>query len=158
MSGTYIVFSLILYSCSSLFFSLLCSYLELSDWNLKDAVQSAKEDSEWEHDIDDGLQAGQQIRITMKNKGLFPCTLLGIQPGWCSRSSSKSGKNTNDNNSKICKVNDHPEEEEEERKPKPAKVKVHNLPAIATKTVQPQDLYRAAPQHNNFGFELKSLR
>lgn len=31
------------------------------------------------------------------------------------------------------------------------------IPAICTKSVQPQDLYKAAPQHDNYGVELKSV-
>ena len=32
-----------------------------------------------------------------------------------------------------------------------------NVPAIATKSVNPQDVYKASPQHNQFGVELQTL-
>ena len=41
-------------------------YLELADWVLEDAIQSAKDDFEWE----DGQQEqGQQTRASTRSKG-----------------------------------------------------------------------------------------
>ena len=41
-----------------------CSYLELADWVLEDAMQAAKEDREWEKTEQDDLKAGE-IRIRL---------------------------------------------------------------------------------------------
>lgn len=42
----------------------------------------------------------------------------------------------------------------------PQKMVVYSdgVPAIATKTVRPQDVYNAAPQHNGYGVELKCIK
>jgi hypothetical protein len=57
------------------------SYLELADWELKEALQSAKEDREWEKEESQGneLKAGQiGVRINF-NGGQPLLNLKGIE-------------------------------------------------------------------------------
>jgi len=135
------------------------AYLELSDWDLKDAIQSANEDNEWERDVGPAkLQAGQiRITVTKSKKGLISCckTRLqgaGIQPK--RDSTSGMAKSAGDDGKDQEKVVERPAPQKLQRQPI---IREEDLPAIATKTVKPQDLYRAAPQHDSFGVELQSL-
>ena len=108
-----------------------CSYLELADWVLEDAMQAAKEDREWEKTEQDDLKAGE-IRIRIKH-GKIPMGYFkgaGIQ---------------------------QKEMKEETILDKSKVVPTTNVPAIATKSVNPQDVYKASPQHNQFGVELQTL-
>lgn len=123
--------------------------MELSDWSLKEAIRSAKDDGEWEREMDHFSLRSGEIRITPKlNKGIpvgFDTKGAGIQPGAVvgrklqatevSSSESKSSKSY--------------------KPPTPTSYKA--VPAIATKTVQAQDVYMAIPQHNNFGVEMQPL-
>jgi hypothetical protein len=137
------------------------AYLELADWDLKDAVQSAKEDREWETESERGneyveedegqnpetkekaLKSGQiGIKVVDFQGGIPIFNLKGT--GFPSL--PKSTKNPGD------EINIS---ENDGRK---GKVVVHkHPPAIATKSVSPQDLYNAAPQHDAFGVELQAL-
>jgi len=127
------------------------AYLELADWDLKDALQSAKEDREWEkEDVqNDELKSGQ-IGVNIKFKGGKPLLdLKGI---------GKSTKNVLTRMKEEITL----EREDEDQKPKKAEVKqitkiYSSLPAIATKSVMAEDLFNAADQHNNFGFEMKPI-
>jgi len=107
--------------------------LELGDWDLKEALRSMKEDREWQKDdmSPDDLKAGQiGIKVDFKN-GSPKLRLKGV------------GKST-----------DHSPEQTESRQ----KVKVHRMaPAIESKSVLPEDLCNAAPQHGTVGVELKTL-
>lgn len=92
------------------------AYLELADWDLKEAIRSMKEDSEWQKDDadDDDLKAGQ-IGININFKGGRPMLRLK----GAGQSSNRQGAKTKQNQ----------------------KVVVHSkLPAIATKSVLPEDL------------------
>ena len=126
----------------------------MSDWNLNEAIQSAKEDNEWERDVDSAalsaksLQPGQ-IRLTVKKKGVFACTLRGAG---ISRNSSSTTDDAEKEDTKGGKPADASSAKNEKKK-----IMVHDLPSIATKSVKPQDVYRAAPQHESFGVELQSL-
>jgi len=92
------------------------AYLELADWDLKEALRSMKEDREWQKDdmSPDDLKAGQiGIKVDFKN-GSPKLRLKGV------------GKTT-----------DHSQQKKESRK----KVKVHRMaPAIESKSVLPEDL------------------
>ncbi|CAJ1930481.1 unnamed protein product [Cylindrotheca closterium] len=109
------------------------AYLELADWDLKEALKSLKEDREWQKDdmSPDDLKAGQiGIKVDFKN-GAPQLSLKG------------AGKST-DTSSSIT----------ESRQ----KVEVHRMaPAIESKSVLPEDLCNAAPQHGTVGVELKTL-
>lgn len=100
------------------------SYLELADWELKEALQSAKEDREWEKEegTEDGLKSGQ-IGININfNGGKTLLNLKGI-----GRSPKKSEK-----------AQDSPPKAKQ-------KVVVHSHPpAIETKSVLTQDLFNVS--------------
>lgn len=107
------------------------SYLELADWVLEDALQSAKDDREWEKAELDGLKAGE-IRIRIKH-GKVPIGFFkgaGIQQ-------KEMKEETNPNRKDVMPTT--------------------NVPAIATKSVNPKDIYKASPQHNQFGVELQTF-
>mmetsp|Transcript_2876 Transcript_2876/g.7897 ORF Transcript_2876/g.7897 Transcript_2876/m.7897 type:complete len:427 (+) Transcript_2876:114-1394(+) len=128
-------------------------YLELADWKVKDALKSAKEDLEWEvggdgdYDSDETkrLKAGQ-IGIKVGFNGSIPTfNLLGTGHSSSSQLLMKK-KHKIASNGKS------------ERFPEKERVVVHSRPpAIATKSVLAEDLYNAAPQHDSYGFELKTL-
>ena len=111
--------------------------MELADWVLKDAVRSAKDDGEWEREMDSCSLRSGEIRIVMNmEKGIpmgFATQGAGIQP------LSKEG------------------EKKKQETAKPKVTAYEDIPAIATKTVKAQDIYQAAPQHASFGVELKPL-
>ena len=133
------------------------AYLELADWELKDALQSAKEDQEWEnsaegYDNEDGeykvnnLKSGQ-IGIRVGFKGSIPTFNLTGTGHILSKSlisKKEEGIYDDEGDSSTTK--------------KKEKVVIHTRPpAIATKSVLAEDLYNAAPQHNSYGLELKPL-
>jgi LysM repeat protein len=133
------------------------AYLELADWELKDALQSAKEDQEWEnsaegYDNEDGeykvnnLKSGQ-IGIRVGFNGSIPTFNLTGTGHILSKSfisKKKESLDDDEGNSSTTK--------------KKEKVVVHTRPpSIATKSVLAEDLYNAAPQHNSYGLELKPL-
>jgi hypothetical protein len=157
-------------------------YLELADWILQDAIRSAKEDHEWEREMDDStvLRSGQ-IRITMDNKrGCLYTQGAGINKrNTSTQQQQQQGKETNaastndtafaaTSSSVAARVKEGSEDcagggaapgdsvtslyARGVTTPKPGVI-----PAIATKSAQPEDLYRASTQHANFGVELKSL-
>lgn len=105
------------------------SYLELADWDLKDAVRSARDDVEWEQDMDgcNSWRSGE-IRITPHLHNGVPCGFATVGAGL-------------------------PQARKQEAKVTP----VQDIPSIATKTVRAQDVYLAAPQHSNFGVELQPM-
>jgi len=125
-------------------------YLELGDWDLKEALQSAREDKEWEQDIDTCALKSGEIRITMNMKG-------GVPVGFATQGAGLSGNK---------------EKKEEEAKA------VKELPRIASKCSDSDDLVnvsapsrrekrytrnlthltQAASEHGNFGVELKPIR
>lgn len=118
-------------TCGLSVLTFVLSYLELADWVLEDALQAAKEDREWEKTDQDDLKAGE-IRIRIKH-GEVPVGYFkgaGIQQ----------------------------KEIKEEATPDKTKlVPTTNVPAIATKSVSPQDVYKASPQHNQFGVEMQPI-
>ena len=208
----------------------ITSYLELSDWELKGAIQSAKEDVEWEHEMEgadtnqSSLKSGE-IRITSSQDGGLQAQGAGIQRSgstcrskntknnntpvtptapkttpttttstvdrlgrffWKNSSSSSApgnrivispvvsndeGDNNNNNNNAS---NQEQEQDETRRKNRnnnnddedkgeasatkgPAPIVYSPIPAIATKSAQPHDIYQATPQHGSYGVELKPV-
>jgi hypothetical protein len=131
-------------------FSFINSYLELADWVLQDAIKSAREDGEWERDMN-VLKSGE-IRITLE-RGVAPKWQgAGIQPkkttpppvlSTVQSGEEETNKDEADETALPCK----------KKQPLPKK----HVPAIATKTVKAQDVYQAVPQHDAFGVELQSL-
>lgn len=110
-----------------------CRYLELADWELKEALQSAKEDQEWEKEEAQGedLKSGQ-IGVRINFTGGKPLlNLKGI------------GKSTKD--ALIGKKKDKTDVEKSDRPQPKEKVVIYSVPpAIATKTVMTQDLFNVS--------------
>jgi hypothetical protein len=92
------------------------SYLEMADWDLEDAIQTAKDDCDWEHE-DVESSPNNSIRITVKWKDGIPMDLQAIGAGL------------------------KPQPPSVPTRPIP----VDGLSAIAIKTVRPQDLYQVRP-------------
>ena len=101
---------------------------------LQDAIRSAREDGEWEREMDNFSLRSGEIRITPKmSKGIpigFDTHGAGIQPATPKKAKS-------DQKAQVTSYK--------------------SVPAIATKTVKAQDVYMAVPQHNSFGVELQPL-
>ncbi|KAL3902953.1 MAG: hypothetical protein SGILL_010633, partial [Bacillariaceae sp.] len=143
------------------------AYLELADWELKDAVNSAKEDREWES-ADEGVEVdgeydsynekqslkSGQIGIKVKfRKGIPTFDLRGTGFPKFGKKSKKSGSSSS-SSSNSSSDNEKSDGEKEKKE----KVIIYKRPpAIATKSVLAQDLYNAAPQDGAFGFELKPI-
>lgn len=95
-----------------------------------DAVRSAKEDREWEREMETSspLKSGQ-IRITMNMKGGVPVAFstegAGIQP----KSSPARDKKQETPPSKPLKL-----------------IPITDIPSIATKTVNAEDIYKVREQ------------
>ena len=142
------------------------AYLELADWELKDAVKSAKDDREWDS-ADEGLEVDDeygaytekqnlksgQIGIKVKfRKGIPTFDLRGT--GFPSfKTKKKAGS------SSIGSSSDYSDSEKSDgEKSQKEKVIIYKRPpAIATKSVLAQDLYNAAPQDGAFGVELQPI-
>lgn len=117
------------------------SYLELADWELKDAVRSARDDREWDKEIDANVLKSGQIRLTLSKESGFRAQGAGI-PRY-----------------KQASIPEECEEPIAVEKPTVVKPLPRSaIPAIATKTIKAEDMYNAAPQHNNYGVELKELK
>jgi hypothetical protein len=115
------------------------SYLELADWELHDALQSAKEDREWEtEEVIDDFKGGQ-IGVKLNFSGGKPfLKLRGIGRGSIKKKD-------------VTPAPNKPEESkvplESTTKPKKTKQKavIHSkLPSIATKSVYAEDLYKVS--------------
>jgi hypothetical protein len=111
--------------------------LELADWILADAIQSAREDNEWEHNAGNNpngnLRAGE-IRVMM-NVQKHP-------------------------DGPILKFSAQGAGYSPKRKQGPSKTTTTPIvayDAVAVKTVKQEDIHNVAPQHNSFGVELQSL-
>ena len=158
----------------------------MSNWNLKDALQSAKEDVEWEHgvfvsDDDEDLKAGE-IRIHRRGNNLnvkgagFVVSKL-VQSGMKqvgklvsssvadATTTGSSKKEDNTAETKAVKTirtpritDDENDTFDKKNGPQTKKTVVyHSLPAIASKSALPQDLLEASPQHEAFGVELQDM-
>jgi hypothetical protein len=104
--------------------------LELADWVLKDARRSAKEDGEWEREMENFSLRSGEIRITSKVK-------KGILVGLETRGAGIHSPTQKPKKTQVTPYAEHP--------------------SISTKTVTAQDIYSAVPQHNNFGVEMQSF-
>jgi len=133
-------------------------YLELADWELKEAVKARKEDQEWEtgrdgeFDTDDQIKTlkSGQIGIKVGFNGKIPTFNL---TGTGHSSSIKLAKKT-----KKAEIDDNSESFLKEELLEEEQVVVHKRPpAIASKSVRAEDLYNSAYQHDSYGFELKDL-
>ena len=116
-------------------------YLELADWNLKDAIRSAREDNEWEKELpNEKLRAGE-IRVMM-NVQSHPETghLLNFSAqgaGYASRISEEDGEE--------CKTNEI------------TSLKPVDPNMVNAKSVKVEDVHAVSPTHNSFGVEMQSL-
>jgi len=129
------------------------AYLELADWELKDALKSAKEDREWESDGDGDYNEDNQIKSLKSGQ-------IGIKVGFNGKFPTFNLTGTGHlSSSKLpMKKSERDCEDIIQRFRKKEQVVVHSRPpAIASKTVLAQDLYNAAPQHESYGFELQPL-
>jgi hypothetical protein len=113
-------------------------YLELADWVLDDAAQSAREDCEWEKDWDaSSLKAGE-IRITSTG-GQLDAQGAGIKKG------------------PVVVSEDDESDETVMIKPLPQLTPSDAIPAIASKTAKAHDIYVAQQGQGVFGVEMRSL-
>ena len=119
-----------------------CRYLELADWNLKHALRSAKEDNDWEREMDDNSLKSGEIRIKVTSAGYFNARGAGITPTARDATSPSSSSPPTTPAKKRTPV-------------KP--ISKAAIPAIASKTVKAEDVVNAAAQHDNFGVELSTL-
>jgi hypothetical protein len=86
----------------------------MADWDLEDAIQTAKDDCDWEHEDVESSPNSNNIRITVKWKDGIPMDLQATGAGL------------------------KPQPPSVPTRPIP----IDGLTAIATKTVRPQDLYQ----------------
>jgi len=116
------------------------AYLELADWNLEDAITSAKEDGEWEQKEQVKDSSGQiHMSFDVKNgiESQFHTRGAGMAP--------RTDKTTR-----------------QAAPPVPPKASF-NLPVVndegfmASKTVKPEEMYKVAHQHDSFGVEMQTL-
>lgn len=107
--------------------------MELADWSLSDALQSAREDLEWNSTKattnDERLKSGQ-IRMTWKQAATGFLDLTARGAGLVRRTVG--------------------EEKEDDGGVTPVSTK-----AVAAKRVQ--DMHAVADQHNSFGMEMQSI-
>ena len=109
---------------------------------MKKALRSAKEDNEWEREMDDNSLKSGEIRITMNSEG-FRARGAGIPVSPSTNAASDE-------------TSSPPATPPKKRTPvKP--ISKAAIPAIASKTVKAKDVVNAAEQHDNFGVELSTL-
>ena len=132
------------------------AYLELADWDLHDALQSAKEDREWETDDDvngenvDG-DGGSEKKARLKSGQ------IGIKVGFRRGIPVFKMKGAGHSKKKGEEEEDSSDSSSNESNKKEKIVIYKQAPAIETKSVLAEDLYNAAPQHEVYGFELKPI-
>jgi hypothetical protein len=106
--------------------------LELADWNLKDAIKSAKDDREWEKEIDhQSSHKSGEIRIAVNMRE-------GVPVGFATKGAG------------IV-----PTQPKETAQKEPAATTTRNIQTTPNMNVQ--DVFEAMSQHNNFGVEMKAL-
>lgn len=127
-------------------------YLELADWELKEALKAAKEDREWEKGVDGEYDGDVQNKSLKSGQ-------IGIKVGFNGRIPTFNLTGTGHSpSSKLKQRNKDSSKDKVENSSKTEQVVVHSRPpAIATKSVLAEDLYNAAHQHDSYGFELKAL-
>lgn len=107
-------------------------YLELSDWNLRDACQSAREDNDWETDLKkQGKLRSGEIRVMMNVQQHPDGPFISFQAQGAGYSPSKKKQNP---------------------QIKPVSYETGNA-----KAVKIEDIHSAAPQHNSYGVEMQAL-
>jgi hypothetical protein len=114
-------------------------YLEQADWVLEDAMQSAWEDSEWKEEDVKGQKTGGDIciKVSMKN---------GVPVGFRAQGAGDTvpyGKFDNGRMESVASGVDMTIYEE--------------VPTSVSKNMSSDDLFKAAPQHNAFGVEMKDI-
>lgn len=108
--------------------------MELADWNLKDAIKSAKDDREWDKEIDcQSSHKSGEIRIAVNMRE-------GVPVGFATKG---AGIVT------TPPKNMPPKE--------PAAPPTLDTPITTTPNMNVQDVFEAMSQHNNFGVEMKAL-
>jgi LysM repeat protein len=131
------------------------AYLELADWDLHDALQSAKEDREWQTDDDDDVNEenvdGDGVN---EKKTRLKSGQIGIKVGF--HRGIPVFKMKGAGHSKKGEEEDSDSSSDESNKKEKIVIYKH-APAIETKSVLAEDLYNAAPQHEVYGFELKPI-
>lgn len=102
--------------------------MELSDWIVEDAIISAREDYEWEEQVDDELKrAGGDIRITVNLKE-------GVPVGFRAQGAGDTAV--------YGKMDEAAERKKIESITCGVDMTIYEgVPANATKNVSPQDLY-----------------
>jgi hypothetical protein len=108
---------------------------------LKDAIQSAREDNEWEKELPNGELRAGQIRVMM-NVQSHPETghLLNF-----------SAQGAGYNNYK------HKQQQEEEKTNEITTLKPVDPNSVNAKSLKPEDIHSVSPTHNSFGLEMLSL-
>lgn len=115
------------------------SYLELADWILADAVESAREDGAWEMELDTGTLKGGEIRI------------IATRGSLCTRGAGFV------RNVPVVVAEDDDDREATRPKATPLVTSREAIPTIASKTVKAIDIYNAQQGQGEFGVEMKSL-
>ena len=135
-------------------------YLDLSNWNLADALETAKQDVEWangeidEQQVNEALKAGQ---ISIK---VFDCSkeamygngnkeiLLKMKGTGHNQTNSRhttSGEVVEEEEAKVC--NSYDGVEHEDRTESSTKTKIYRKPpAIATNSIIAEDIYNVSCQ------------
>jgi len=119
------------------------AYLELADWVLKDAVQSARDDSSWETKLPEGQLQPGEIRVMM-NVQSHP--EAGHMLNFSAQGAGYSSRMPNS----LA-------EEEEKTNNEPTSMKPVDPKRVQTTAVQPEDIHNVSPTHNSFGVEMQSL-
>ena len=104
--------------------------MELADWVLRDAIQSAREDYEWESNLQEGELRAGEIRVMM-NVQAHPDGGAD-QINFAAQGAGYSPTR---------------------RQP----VKPVDPQAVQAKSVKLEDIHAAAPQHNSIGVEMQSF-
>ena len=112
--------------------------MELADWVLKDAIQSAREDNEWDKEIKQGQLQPGEIRV-----------MMNVQP----HPEAGHMLNFSAQGAGYARTRD----EEEEKTEAHAPMKPVDPKSVSAKAVKVEDLHTAAPTHNSFGVEMQSL-
>ncbi len=97
------------------------SYLELADWDLQDAIRSARDDGEWEKEMKGDMKGGE-IRITLSVHEGIPA--FNTKGAGCKKQSGQKPPLL--------------------RKP----ISQEEIPEIASKSVKASDVYKVCRNHD----------
>ena len=109
-------------------------YLELADWVLRDAIESAREDYEWESNLKEGELRSGEIRVMMDVEA-HP----DGGPGKFNFSAQGAGYSPT------------------RRGPKVTPMKPVDPRAVNATSVKLEDIHSAATHHNSVGMEMQSF-